>query len=316
MMRAKNMNIECLTFHPFYFERIWGGRKLKAYFNRSLPDDVSIGESWEMVDREDVQSIVSSPKFQGASLHEIWTNYREEIFGAGYDSARFPVLIKILDASDVLSVQVHPPLHQIRDHLEEPKDEFWYFVAAEQGAGIYAGLKYGTRKSDFEAALTTGNVADHLHRIATKPGGFICVPSGRLHAIDAGNLIFEIQQNSDTTYRVFDWNRPGLDGRPRQLHIEDSLRCIDFDDFAPALSESDREALVAWQAFRVDRWRIDRPRQANAKARFSIFQVATGAVSFGNRIFRLADLFLVPAASHMGLVTPCGQTAVVLRTTL
>jgi mannose-6-phosphate isomerase len=316
MIHVKNMDIECLTFHPFYFERVWGGRKLEAFFDRSLPNEVRIGESWEMVDREDVQSTVSSPNFQGASLHEIWTNHREEIFGEGYDSARFPILIKILDATDVLSVQVHPPLRQAREHLEEPKDEFWYFVAAEEGAGIYAGLKHGTRKSDFESALATGNVADHLHRTATKPGSFICIPSGRLHAIDAGNLIFEIQQNSDTTYRVFDWNRPGLDGRPRQLHIQESLRCIDFDDFAPALSESDSEALVTWKAFRVERWRMDRPRQANAEARFSVFQVVSGVVSFGNRTFRRGDLFLVPATSHMGLVTPCGRTAVVLRTTL
>jgi mannose-6-phosphate isomerase len=310
------MDIECLTFQPLYFERIWGGRKLQAYFGRSLPDEVPIGESWELVDRADAQSIVSGTKFRGASLHEIWMNHREEIFGEGYDSTRFPILIKILDASDVLSVQVHPPLHQIRNHRDEPKDEFWYFIVAEEGAGIYAGLKHGTRKSDFELALATGNVADHLHRIATKPGSSICIPSGRLHAIDAGNLIFEIQQNSDTTYRAFDWNRPGSDGRPRQLHIEESLRCIDFDDFTPALSDHDLEALVTWKAFRVDQWRMDRPRQANSEPRFSIFQVATGVVSFGNSIFRPGDLFLVPAASHMGLVTPRCRTPVVLRTTL
>src|ERR1700747_1483289 len=122
------MDIECLTFHPLYFERIWGGRKLQTYFDRSLPNGVRIGESWEIVDREDAQSIVSGAKFRGASLHEIWTNHRQEIFGDGYNFVRFPILIKILDASDVLSVQVHPPAHRIRDHGNEPKDEVWYFV--------------------------------------------------------------------------------------------------------------------------------------------------------------------------------------------
>jgi mannose-6-phosphate isomerase len=310
------MDIECLTFRPLYFERIWGGRKLQTYFDRTLPDEVRIGESWEIVDREDAQSIVSNTKFHGASLHEIWTNHRQEIFGEGYDFSRFPILVKILDASDVLSVQVHPPPHRIIDHLEEPKDEFWYFVATEEGAAIYAGLKEGTRKIDFASALATGKVADHLHRIPSKPDSSMAIPSGRLHAIDAGNLIFEIQQNSDTTYRVFDWNRPGLDGRPRQLHVEQSLRCINFDDFEPALTEGDSETLFSSTWFQVSRWFMDQPRQANSEPRFSIFQVISGIVSFGNRAFQRGDLFLVPAIGHMGSVTPRHGAAIVLRTTL
>lgn len=310
------MEADCLTFHPLYFERIWGGRKLQTYFDRTLPGENLIGESWELVDREDAQSVVSDTKFRGASLHQIWTNHRQEIFGDGYDFSRFPILVKILDASDVLSVQVHPPPHRIVDVLEEPKDEFWYFIAAEEGAGIYAGLKQGTRRSDFESALATGKVADLLHRIPSRPNSFMAIPSGRLHAIDAGNLIFEIQQNSDTTYRVFDWNRLGMDGQPRQLHLEQSLRCIDFDDFEPALSEGDTETLVAGSWFRVDRWFLNQPRQANAERKFSIFQVVNGFVSFGGRDFRRGDLFLVPAGRHMGSVTPHHGAATVLRTTL
>jgi mannose-6-phosphate isomerase len=310
------METECLTFRPLYFERIWGGRKLETYFDRTLPDKVRIGESWELVDREDAQSIVSNTKFRGASLQEIWTNHRRELFGDGYDFSRFPILVKILDASDVLSVQVHPPPHRIIDHFEEPKDEFWYFVAAEKGAGIYAGLKQGTTKIDFESALATGKVADHLHRIPSRPDSCIAIPSGRLHAIDAGNLIFEIQQNSDTTYRVFDWNRPGLDGRPRQLHVEQSLRCIDFDDIEPALTEAGSEALFSSAWFKVERWYVDQPRQANSEPRFSIFQVITGSVSFGNRVFQRGDLFLVPASSYMGSLMPHRGAAIVLRTSL
>jgi mannose-6-phosphate isomerase len=297
-------------------ERIWGGRKLQTYFDRALPGNNPIGESWELVDREDAQSIVSETKFRGASLHEIWTNYRDEIFGEGYDYLRFPILVKILDASDTLSLQVHPGLPGTIDVLAEPKAEVWYIVAVEEGAGLYVGLKHGVRRSDFESALATGKLLDLLHWIPSQPDCYISIPGGRLHAIDAGNVMFEIQQNSDTTYRVFDWNRLGLNGNPRQLHIEESLRCIDFNDFEPALSKCETETLVACNWFRVDRWFLNEGRQANTEPKFSIFQVVTGIVSFGARIFRRGDLFLVPAGSHKSSVTPRGGTVTVLRTTL
>jgi mannose-6-phosphate isomerase len=289
---------------------------MQTHFDRALSGENRIGESWELVDREDAQSIVSETQFRGVSLHEIWTNYRHEIFGDGYDSVRFPILVKILDASDTLSLQVHPGMPGTIDVLAEPKSEFWYFVATEEGAGIYAGLKRGVRKSDFESALATGKVLDLLHRMPTHPDSYIAIPGGRLHAIDAGNVLFEIQQNSDTTYRVFDWNRLGLDGKPRQLHVEESLRCIDFSDFEPALGKCDTENLVACDWFRVDRWLLNQGRQANSEPKFSIFQVVTGIVSFGTRFFRRGDLFLVPAESHKGSVTPQDGMATVLRTTL
>jgi mannose-6-phosphate isomerase len=310
------MQAECLTFEPLYMERIWGGRKLQTHFNRALPGKNQIGESWELVDREDAQSIVSEPEFRGASLHEIWNHYRHEIFGEGYDSARFPILIKILDASETLSLQVHPGRPGTISVLAEPKTEFWYFVDAEEDAGLYVGLKHGVLRSDFESALETGEVLELLHRIPSYSDGYIFIPGGRLHAIGAGNVMFEIQQNSDTTYRVFDWNRLGVDGTPRQLHIEDSLRCIDFSDFEPALGKSDTETLVACDWFRVDRWLLNQGRQASDQPKFSIFQVVTGVVSFGARFFRRGDLFLVPAENHEGIVKPHAGPATVLRTTI
>jgi mannose-6-phosphate isomerase len=310
------MQAECLTFQPLYMERVWGGRKLQTYFDRGLPESLQVGESWEMVDREDAQSIVSEGKFRGAALHEIWTHHRPEIFGEGYAYERFPILIKILDATDTLSLQVHPGLPGTTNVLAEPKSEFWYFVGTDEGASVYVGLKRGVSRSDFESALSTGQVLELLHRIPTLPDSFIYIPGGRLHAIDAGNVMFEIQQNSDTTYRVFDWNRLGLDGKPRQLHIDESLDCIDFQDFEPALSKGETENLVACDWFRVDRWILNQGRQASAESKFSIFQVVTGIVSFGTRFFRRGDLFLVPASSHEGSVVPHSGTATVLRTSL
>ena len=307
----------CLTFRPLYMERVWGGRKLSTLFGRQLPATGPVGESWELVDRADEQSVVSEGEFRGVSLHELWTNHRPEIFGEGYDYERFPLLIKILDASDALSVQVHPPVHRTIGLLDEPKNEIWYFTATDEDAGIYVGLKNGARKEDFELALANGTVEDLLHRIGTRPDTFIYLPSGRLHAIDAGNVLFEVQQNSDTTYRVFDWNRRGLDGKARQLHIEQSLQSIDFTDFEPQLGESIGETLVSYDCFTVERWVLDKPRRANTEAKFSIFQVAKGTVAFGKECeFHFGDLFLVPAHRHLGLVEPKNDNAIVLRTSL
>jgi mannose-6-phosphate isomerase len=310
------MEAECLTFKPLYKERIWGGRKLENYFDRTLPGKDRIGESWELVDREDAQSIVSNSKYRGASLHEIWVNEQRELFGEGYNSARFPILVKILDASETLSLQVHPGRPGTTNLVAEAKTEFWYFVATAEGADLYIGLKNGVKKSDFEAALSTGEVLDLLHRVPSYPDGYIFIPGGRLHAIGAGNLMFEIQQNSDTTYRVFDWNRLAENGKPRQLHIEQSLSCIDFGDFEPALGQGTTESLVACKYFSVDRWFLKQARPANIEPKFSIFQVVAGTVSFGTQSFRRGDLFLVPAHCHQAAIEPRDAEATVLRTTL
>jgi mannose-6-phosphate isomerase len=308
---------ECLSFRPLYKERVWGGKKLATLFGRRLPSTNPIGESWELVDRSDAQSVVSEGKFSGTTLHELWTKHRSEIFGDGYDYERFPLLIKILDASDVLSVQVHPPVHRAIEFAEEPKTEVWYFVAADEGAAIYVGLKDGATKANFESAVANGTVEDLLHRIPTRPDTFMFLPGGRLHAIDAGNVLFEVQQNSDTTYRVFDWNRVGLDGKPRTLHVEQSLQCIDFADFEPRLGEIRDERLVSHRCFTVDRWVLNQPRPANEEPKFSIFQVIRGTVSFDtSREFRFGDLFMVPALCHRSLVSSKNGTAIVLRTTL
>ena len=306
-----------LSFRPLYMERVWGGQKLATLFGRQLPTTNPIGESWELVDRSEAQSVVSGGKFRGTTLHELWTKHRSEVFGDGYDYERFPLLIKILDASEALSVQVHPPVHRAMELPEETKTEMWYFVATDEDAGIYVGLKEGATKANFQSAVEKGTVEDLLHRIPTRPDSFMFLPGGRLHAIDAGNVLFEVQQNSDTTYRVFDWNRIGFDGKPRTLHVEQSLQCIDFADFEPSLGEILDERLVSHDGFTVDRWVLNQPRPANAEPKFSIFQVICGTVSSGNRHeFRFGDLFMVPALGHRSLVASKDGTAVVLRTTL
>jgi len=144
------------------------------------------------------------------------------------------LLIKILDAEEKLSLQVHPPAHKAVELGGEPKTEMWYIASAKPGAELYVGLKRGVTRKEFEQRIKDGEVADCFHRVPVNPGDIMFLPSGRVHAIGAGLVIFEIQQNSDTTYRVYDWGRVGLDGQPRQLHVAQSLRSIDWNDFEPA----------------------------------------------------------------------------------
>lgn len=292
--------IEPLVFHPLYMERPWGGRSLARLYGRALPEGPPIGESWEIVDREREQSVVAEGPWAGRTLHDLWTGHRAEIFGEntlGHPSPRFPLLIKILDAADTLSIQVHPPAHCAAELGGEPKTEMWYIAAAEPGAALYAGVKEGVDRARFEQALADGSVASAVPTLPVAAGDSIFIPSGRLHAIGAGLVIFEIQQNSDTTYRVFDWNRLGLDGKPRTLHVEESLRCIDFTDTAPALNPPDAAALADCPYFRVEK-RVLQKGQALPLPGFRIFAVASGRVTVGSRTFAPGDFFFMPAAAR------------------
>jgi len=232
-------------------ERIWGGRKLETIYGRELPDPTApFGEAWEIVDREEAQSIVTSGPFAGKSLHDLWTGHREEIFGTGLpESERFPLLIKILDSADDLSIQVHPPAEIAPQLGGEPKTEMWFIADREPGSKLYVGLKKGATRETFEQAIKDGTVAAQIHAITPGKGDSIFIESGRLHAIGAGFLIHEIQQNSDTTYRVFDWNRTDPEGNPRQLHVAQSLACIDFADTEPEMDQPHGDILATCPHF-------------------------------------------------------------------
>ena len=240
-----------ITFTPIYMPRIWGGRQLEQTYHRHLPDlTTPFGEAWEIVDREDAQSIVSSGTFFGKSLNYLWQNHREEIFGNNLPNPeRFPLLIKILDCADDLSIQVHPPADIAEKLGGEPKTEMWYIADCKPDAKLYVGLKKGTTKATFEKAITEGTVADQVHAITPEKGQSIFIESGRLHAIGAGFLIHEIQQNSDTTYRVFDWNRTYSEGNARDLHVAQSLACIDFEDTEPKMDNPSNNTLATCPHF-------------------------------------------------------------------
>jgi len=223
-----------LIFQPIFQERIWGGRNLERLYKKRLPRDLKIGESWEVSDRAEAQSVVQNGPFAGKTLHWLMENYERDLLGKAKSlKGRFPLLVKILDAEEKLSLQVHPPAGSAAVLGGEAKTEMWYITQARPGAELFAGLKAGTTRGEFEAKIQRGEVAECFHRIQVHAGDAMYLPSGRVHAIGGGLVIFEIQQNSDTTYRVFDWNRKDVSGKPRPLHVRESLECIDFTDFEP-----------------------------------------------------------------------------------
>lgn len=282
-------------FQPIYQPRIWGGRKLETMLHREIPAKESIGESWELVDRPETQSVRKS---DGKTLHDLWNSSdRATIFGTDAPNVeRFPILIKILDATDKLSVQVHPPAAQAAKLGGEPKTEMWYFLHTDANALIYVGLKKGVTQARFEQALTNGSAAECLHTLHTAPREVMYLPSGRLHTIGAGNLILEIQQNSDTTYRVYDWDRVDAMGRKRDLHIEKSLACIRFDDYEPTFTQPHGERILNTPFFDVSRINLYEREEREIVVDTRSFQylfIAAGTVKIGGKEYHTGhSLFL------------------------
>jgi mannose-6-phosphate isomerase len=298
-------------------ERIWGGRRLESEFGKKLPEG-RIGESWEIVDREEAQSVVANGPLKGKTLHELWSNHREEIFGltGSPPSDRFPLLIKLLDAEEKLSLQVHPPAEIASRIGGEPKTEFWYVARAEPGAELYVGLREKITVEEFRRSLAAGTAADHLYILRVKAGDGMFLPSGRFHAIGGGNLLVEVQQNSDTTYRVFDWNRLDDAGKPRQLHVEQALASIDFDDVQPNLVRPAGEILVRHELFEVHKWDLTRAREIAPIGEFAIVCCLTGSISCADVTAGPGKFVLIPASLADRQLNPLTNGTSILRVTI
>jgi mannose-6-phosphate isomerase len=250
----KGMKAYPLNFRPIYKQRIWGGQKLRDFFNKDIPPFEKIGESWELADLPNDKSVISNGEFAGQTISWAIQKYPKEITGNDNFTGPFPLLIKFIDAEDILSVQVHPDQETCqRLRKGGPKTECWYIISASQKAFIYKGLKKGVTKELFLKAIKKGTVIDLLAKIPVKPGECHFLPAGTAHSIGAGLLLAEIQTPSDTTYRVFDFNRVDQNSLPRQLHIEEALESIHFDVTAEVLPVTTIGRLVDCKYFKIDK---------------------------------------------------------------
>ena len=305
-----------IYFKPIYQERVWGGRNLEEALGRKLPEGEVIGESWDVVDRPEAMSFIEKGDFAGKSIRELIEDRPEEIMGEGYDSSRpFPILVKWLDCSDRLSLQVHPPAEVAPALGGEPKTENWYIADCQADASLIVGLKNGVARDEFERRLGEGTLEDCVHRFPVSSGESILVESGRIHAIDAGNLILEIQQNSDTTYRVYDWGRVGLDDSPRQLHVEESLKCIDWNDFEPeTVCPGPGESLLAdCREFRLRKMDLEVSSNPVAleQGEPRLVSVTAGSVQISGKEAVNGMTVLLPARSSFEVTASEGATILV-----
>lgn len=275
-----------LSFQPILKEYLWGGRRLGTDLGKPLAGGEHYAESWEIVDHGEDQSVVIDGPRAGRILHNLVTHEGEALLGRHHPQRRFPLLFKFLDAQQTLSVQVHPNDAQAA-RLQPPdlgKTEAWIVLDARPGSVIYGGLRAGVDRSQLEARLREGNCEACLHRFEPKAGDCIFIPAGTVHALGAGLLIAEIQQASNTTFRLFDWNRVDREGKPRALHIDESLATIDYTrgPVAPQvpqpLEEEGGERLVTCDKFVLDRWRIGAPRSFANEGRFHILSVTEGRI--------------------------------------
>ena len=305
-----------LTFHPIFKERVWGGRNLERLYAKPLPPTVPIGEAWEITDRPGDVSVIANGPLAGKDLRWVLEHHPRELLGdARALNGRFPLLIKLLDAQDTLSLQVHPPAAKAAQLGGEPKTEMWHITAAAPGAELFVGLKRGVSRAEFERRIQDGSVANCFHRVPVVPGDTMFLPSGRVHALGAGIVMFEIQQNSDTTYRVFDWNRVGLDGKPRELHVAQSLASIDFEDFEPALVgggfagewPARSRVLVRDPLFTVEEWQVEAG--ADLPLRAGVMQIIACVTG---RLLVAGEMSVELAAGQFALV-PASLEEVVLR---
>jgi mannose-6-phosphate isomerase len=306
-----------LTFRPIFIERMWGGRRLESEFHKKLPPQRLIGESWEIVDRSEAQSVVVGGAPYGRTLHELWMQDREEIFGDVPNTPRFPLLIKILDAHQKLSLQVHPP-EKVASRLGgESKSEFWYVAAADPDAELFLGFREPITRDSFEQRLRDGSVVNNIHRFRVQSGDAVFLPAGRVHAIGAGNLLIEIQQNSDTTYRAFDWNRTDpATGTKRDLHVEQAIQCIDFGDVLPQLIQSEDDLLISDRLFEIRKWNLHEAREAARPGQFAVVGCLTGKLSCGDATLAPGEFFLVPAHLEDRQLKPLTRGTNLLRITI
>ena len=321
-------------FRPLFQRYLWGGTRLGSALGKPIGEQTA-AESWEVVDHRDGQSVVAFGPLAGKTLHDLVVEYDTDLLGEkawarvndeslpANLKLRFPLLFKFLDAADHLSVQVHPD-DLLAKQINPPdlgKTEAWYVVDAIPGSKIYAGLQQGVSKEQFANSIREGDVQQHLYSFEAQAGDCVFIPAGTIHAIGKGLLIAEIQQASNTTYRVFDWNRTDDQGNSRPLHIEKALEATHFDrgPITPITDKPnvEQQRLVNCSHFQLDRYRLTATRNLATDGGFVIVVCVQGAVQISGepsqRPLRTGETALVPACQEEVEVTPIDGDAILLK---
>lgn len=307
-------------FQPVYKDYLWGGRRIPDVFHRDEPEGVC-AESWEISTHPDGATPIANGPLAGKTLSDLLPEHAAEILGSHVRGDDFPLLIKLIDAREKLSVQVHPNESSAAAVQGDPKTEMWYFLDGDAGAEIYCGLKPGIGREDFLEAMARKTFADILQTIPAIPGGAVFVPGGRVHAIGEGCLILEIQQNSNTTYRLYDWDRTDAEGNSRELHIDKALQVIDWKNNGDPHCEVIGSTIQSCEFFQLDRHELteETPFANLGKSFHALF------VAEGQGVIRWADgedelskgeSWLVPAGLGDFELIPDGDTMTVLCTTV
>ncbi|HEA22022.1 MAG TPA: mannose-6-phosphate isomerase [Pricia antarctica] len=299
-----------LKFEPIYQYRPWGGRQLAHFLSKPLPKNEPIGEAWLLSDREDCASIVLDGSLKGYTLTDVLKDFPEEIMGKVFTSGnRFPLLLKFLDCKEILSVQVHPSDNQkeLIPKGDTGKTEAWVVLETGKDSRIYAGLHKGTTKKNLLESIQDKSISDRLHSFVPKAGDAVLIQSGTVHALKA-TVVFEVQENSDTTFKLYDWDRiDAKTNKPRDLQIEKALACIDFtkteigtvtpiDD---AHDPNSKEQLIHCPQFVVWRTRSTRPFLVGRSGELRILVCIDGKANLKNHTndypFHTGEVILLPA---------------------
>lgn len=298
-----------LRFEPIFQYRLWGGRRLANVLSTPLPGDGPIGEAWVLSDRDDFSSVVADGPLKGTTITQLVAENPEGMLGALAESCRrFPLLLKFLDAREMLSVQVHPSDGQteLLPPGERGKTEAWVVLEADPGSTIFAGLKAGTTPEALRGALADGTVGDLLHAFTPRAGDGLFIPAGTVHALGGGVMVFEVQENSDVTFRIHDWGRiDAKTGQFRELHVAQALACIDFDQgevgpVVPVAKSPTREQLFDCSHFELWRTRSAGVFDVGAQGEARVLVCLEGAGAVGHQGaeygLRQGEVMLLPAA--------------------
>lgn len=319
----RETNLYPLRFEPIFQYRLWGGRRLADLLSTPLPGEGPIGEAWVLSDRDDHSSLVASGPLKGQTIAQLLEHFREEMLGRlAKHFRRFPLLLKFLDVREMLSVQVHPSDAQtnLLPAGETGKTEAWVVLEAGAKSRIYAGLKPGTSADDLRQALKNKTIADDLVFFTPKPGDSIFLPAGTVHSLGDGVMVFEVQENSDVTFRLYDWDHvDAKTGHPRPLQIDHALASINFADGAAGLvapvvkatSPVERERLFHCEHFWVYRLRghVPFPVGAPGVPRVLVCIEGSGQVERDGATYAVGkgDVVLLPAVVGVCAFRPSGD---------